>query len=373
MPHCTNCGNILSESANSYTRTIEDVVDGRWCSTQWTILRRYCKNCKSQQSAHVPEVLSNEHYGNNIMAMVVVLRNMSISFEKIRLIISMMYGKHIPDSTLVKMCHKVSDMCRPLYDSLLEDLIKAGVIYGDETGWHLDEKRFWVWVFASQYIRLFHIAPTRSKLVAEAILGEFDGITNSDSYPGGNDLGKEQQRCLLHYHRDMYRTKDGTDSDEFKKLFEELHNIFKSAQDAWDEKDISSELIDSLQNRIDTLAEQQYSDKDCKRYAKRLKRERNQLLTFLRHPNVEYHNNTSERALRGVALMRKILYGNISKRDLETTETLATIYAACNVRRINPYRFFKDFLDGKVTDIPMPVACLPVCVKPQLPVLAAAA
>ncbi|MYC80412.1 MAG: transposase, partial [Cenarchaeum sp. SB0661_bin_35] len=105
-------------------------------------------------------------------------------------------------------------------------------------------------------------------------------------------------------------------------------------------------------------------DSDCKRYAKRLKREGGQLLTFLKHKGVPYHNNTSERALRIFALMRKVCYGNRSDRGIKTTEILATIYATCNVRGVNPYHFVKDYLDGNIDTIPLPQeSMVPSCVS----------
>ena len=111
--------------------------------------------------------------------------------------------------------------------------------------------------------------------------------------------------------------------------------------------------LSKLQDRIDAVAHGAHTDKDCKRYAKRLRREGRYLLTFLER-DVAYHNNTSERALRIFACMRKTLYGNRSEAGMETTETLATIYATCELRGINPYHFFRDYLDGKVSEIPMP-------------------
>ena len=52
--------------------------------------------------------------------------------------------------------------------------------------------------------------------------------------------------------------------------------------------------------------------------------------------------------------MRKVCYGNRSRRGIKTAEILATIYAACRVRGINPYTFMKDYLDGKIDTVPLP-------------------
>ena len=113
-------------------------------------------------------------------------------------------------------------------------------------------------------------------------------------------------------------------------------------------------IIDNLLNRIGGLTAGSYKDKDCTRYVKRLRRERNQLFTFLAREGVPYHNNAGERVLRIFALMRKVCYGSRSIRGIQTTEILATIYATCGLRGINPYEFMVDYLSGRQKPIPLP-------------------
>ena len=114
---------------------------------------------------------------------------------------------------------------------------------------------------------------------------------------------------------------------------------------------VLEKLIQRLEKRLTRLTNGTYSDSDCKRYVKRLKREGSRLFAFLRH-DIEYHNNTGERALRLFAVMRKTLYGSRSERGLETTETMATIHATCQLRRVNPYHFIMDYLNGRIDSIP---------------------
>ena len=132
----------------------------------------------------------------------------------------------------------------------------------------------------------------------------------------------------MHYFRDLYRTLDKNHADEFKALFDEMHGILKDAiglAAEHPEWPAPKEKIQKLQDRIDAIAHGSHTDKDCKRYAERLRREGRYLLTFLER-DVAYHNNPSERAPRIFACMRKTLYGNRSEAGMETTETLATIY-----------------------------------------------
>ena len=222
---------------------------------------------------------------------------------------------------------------------------------------------------------MYHLAPTRSKAVSEAILHKFSGIMLSDSYSAWNDVGSSHQKCLLHYFRDMYRTLEKNDSEEFRQFFDALYGVLKEAIALYEKhgvRNVPEHDKNRLQEKINELAATKHTDEDCKRYAKRLRREGQSLLTFL-DQDVEYHNNISERALRRFAAMRKTLYGNRSVRGIETTEILSSVYATCKLRRINPYEFCCDYLDGKIDSIPkikMLATPNPVLAKNQLPVLA---
>ena len=100
------------------------------------------------------------------------------------------------------------------------------------------------------------------------------------------------------------------------------------------------------------------------RFVKRLKRVAYHLLTFLIH-DIEYHNNTCERAVRLLARLRKTIYGNRSMHGIESTETMATIYTTCKMRHINPYHFLIDFLKGRLDSIPNPNPAAKTCAIPQ--------
>lgn len=194
--------------------------------------------------------------------------------------------------------------------------------------------------------------------MSEALLSGFDGITVGDSHPAWNAIRRILQKCLLHYFRDLHRTRDRNGAGEFDALFRELRSILKSAIALRERHehvaDIPRGSITRLQNRIDGLAAGEYADRDCNRYAKRLRREGGSLLTFLRHDGVPYHNNASEQAVRIFAIMRKIFYGSRSERGPKTMEIRETIFATCEKRGINPYKFIIDYLRGDITEMPKP-------------------
>ena len=119
--------------------------------------------------------------------------------------------------------------------------------------------------------------------MSETFLKDFDGILMGDSHSGWS-VAKIPQKCLLHYFRDMYRTLDKNDNEEFKAFFGRLYKILKSVirlrKKYGSIKDIPRRSVQRLQNRIDALAAGTCGNADCSMYAKRLKREGKSLLHF---------------------------------------------------------------------------------------------
>ncbi len=43
---------------------------------------------------------------------------------------------------------------------------------------------------------------------------------------------------------------------------------------------------------------------------------------------------------------------------MKMTEAMCTVYAMCELRGVNFCSFVTDYLDGRVTEIPMPARCV---------------
>ena len=168
---------------------------------------------------------------------------------------------------------------------------------------------------------LYYLAPSRGQCVAEAILHDFDCMMISDSYSGWNNVAQNTSDacCTI---SGICTAPCKNQSEEFKTFFNRLHRILKGAIKLYEKHTtVPYNTIQSLQNKIVSLICDTYTDKDCKRYPKRLRCEQRQLSAFLKH-DIQYHNNLSERALRSIDIMRKTLYGSKSGKGLKITETL---------------------------------------------------
>ena len=356
---CRTCGDPLSWPTAEYGKVTEDSAGSRWQVTSWTVTRRYCRRCGVQQSSRPAGVLPGEHYGIDVMSKVVTLRCMIDSFDKIRDIIGLFYGARIPRSTLNRFCDVVAERFGPLYGQMVAELVRHAAVGGDDTGWFVDGKRRHVWVFVGHGAGaaptvVFEITKSRGTDVPVAVLGGYGGTILSDSHGAWNHVGGRHQKCLLHYFRDMYRTLEKNGCSAFSLFFDRLYWILKDAISAAGPDGRTADRgaeTEILLSKVEELIGAEYEDADCRRYVKRLRREKGHLFTFLEH-DVDYHNNISERGLRPFAASRKILYGNRSERGTERTKILTSVYETCKMRGVNFYQFTKDFLEGKTAEIP---------------------
>ena len=60
---CPQCGCVLSDPIETYSRVSEDLIDFKWTATRWTVTRRYCKNCDKQHTPTLDGVRPKEYFG----------------------------------------------------------------------------------------------------------------------------------------------------------------------------------------------------------------------------------------------------------------------------------------------------------------------
>ena len=58
---------------------------------------------------------------------------------------------------------------------------------------------------------------------------------------------------------------------------------------------------------------------------KRLLKHKDEILTFLKYPEIEPTNNRAERALRNLVILRKIIFGNRSEQGKKNVSLIAAI------------------------------------------------
>lgn len=347
---CPACGSELSSTATSYDRIVEDIIPVKVVVTQYTVFRRYCKTCKKQVSPNIPNVLPGERFGLRLMLLVVSLKLLGLSYEKIGGLFKLLFDLDITESAVNHAVTKVAGTFGPRYEELKKELVNELNISGDETIWRINGKNHWLWVFVGRWTVLYEIDRSRGSTVPGRVLGNYNGNVTSDSWSAWNSVGSSNQRCHIHYLREIHDTiQYKNPGPEFERFAKKLRRILTDSERAGrrytgkKKRLYMKKLYDS---RIRRLISVSYTDRDCIRFVKRLKRERQMLFTFLEKDGIEYHNNSAERAIRPCVVIRKITSGNKTLGGARAQAVLLSIKETYSRRGVNWHDYALEYLNG---------------------------
>jgi len=351
---CPKCGGKLSaHTTDEYSRVVEDIVPAKVVVTEYIVRRRYCKRCGGQVSPAIPNVVdNNERFGLRLILLIVSLKLLGLSYAKIGSLFKLLFNLEITEAAIEHSTMKVAEAFGPLYHDLISDIRKEESLHGDETSWRIKGKNHWLWAFVGKWSVVYEIANSRGRDVPLGILGsDYQGTVISDSWPAWNYVGRKHQRCLLHYLRDIKDTlvykSPGTEfypvAKKLRRIFNDAIRIGKSVKCSRKKRLIAK---NRFERRMEKLIKSSEKEKNCKRFVKRLRREKEMLFTFLEERGIEWNNNAAERAIRPSVIIRKITYGNQSTNGADVHKVLMSVRETCNMRGLNFYDYALNYLNS---------------------------
>jgi hypothetical protein len=210
----------------------------------------------------------------------------------------------------------------------------------------------YVWVFTNGQHVAFRMTETREADIVREVLAGFQGVLVSDFYPGYDSMPCRQQKCLVHRIRDI-------NDDLWKALFDRELEAFAVAVQAllvpilgavgrfglkaWHLRKFEKDVEEFYQKNI---TGREYTSEATGTYQKRFDRYRESLFTFLTQDGIPWENNMAERAIRQLAVQRKIS-GSFFKRVAPQYLLLLAISQTCRFQG----KSFLKFLLSKETDL----------------------
>ena len=224
---------------------------------------------------------------------------------------------------------------------------------------HLDETKInilgadqYVWVLTDNARVIFRLRPNRETDFLKPLFSTFKGTVVTDFYGGYDALPCRQQKCLVHLIRDL-------NDDLWKNPFDEEFEGFVVAF-----RDLLVPILEDVQRfglksshlgkhrrRIDRYYREMITTQasvhdTIARYRKRFERYKESLFAFIENDGVPWHNNAAERALRHLAVQRKIS-GAFSEQGASDYLRLLAIAQTCRFQR----KSFLGFLLSKSTNV----------------------
>ena len=347
------CGDILPGTEYD-AKYIEDIPPVSIQVTRRLYLRGHCRNCgkviRHPEAVNGPPV----EIGPNLAVQLALLNQSGMSFGKLSAFSKNTLGIPLTPSGALGLVRRVTDSLTGVYADIGEYLRGQGALNGDETGWKVLGRNCYIWCFCNERVAYFHPDYRRSSEVIEEILGEdFDGVVICDFYAAYNCIDKTQ-RCLVHLLRDIKKEREILSS----KLLERFDAAVRGLIDeglkvkAMPDGDIKEKAVGKLEKQLDGIIRMPVTKGRGQTLIKRMKKYREDLIRFVTHPGIEFHNNRAERQLRPMVITRKISFGSNTDRGALRHCILNTVVETCKLQKRDPVEFLTRAYNSDGLDVP---------------------
>jgi len=299
-------------------RTIVDLVYSkngcRKTVTKYLRPKGYCQNCQQYYSPESGDDFPTFHlYGRGLQAWVVYQRLvLRLPYRLITQATEDLFDIHISGANIVNFLNDFAGYYADTEHLLIEHILASPFIHVDETTINIRGVDHYAWVFTDGTHVIFRMTETREATIVHDVLSGYQGILISDFYPGYDSVKCRQQKCLVHLIRDLNDDlwKSPFDS-EFEAFILEVKNLIVPMLEAVQKYGLKKRHLQKFSKQIDQFYERVITDRTYHsdltiRYQSRFKRYRQSLFTFIEYDGIPWNNNMAERAIRHLAVQRKI-------------------------------------------------------------------
>lgn len=254
------------------------------------------------------------------------------------------------EASIINFIESFADNYRRTESILLMRLRESPFVHVDETRLSIRGVDHYVWVFTDGRHVVFRLTKTRETTVVQELLSGYQGVVVSDFYPGYDVLPCRQQKCWVHLIRDL-------NDDLWKFPFdEELQHFVLSVKDLIvpilkdiDRWGLRTKHLGKFTRQVDrfyrtVIDGKEYALEVPNKYQKRFVRYRESLFRFVEQDGIPWNNNTAERAIRHLAVQRKISGALYWRGAVDYLELLG-IAQTC---RFQEKSFLKFLLSGEI-------------------------
>jgi predicted RecB family nuclease len=311
----------------------------------------YCPRCERYYEPPAIERIRSQTFGHGFRAWAVYQRIiLRLPFRIITQALEELFHETASEASVINFIESFAEDYRYTESLFVRRLRDGPVVHVDETRLSIRGADHYVWVFTDGRHVVFRLTETRETTVVREVLSGYQGVLVSDFYPGYDALPLRQEKCWVHLIRDL-------NDDLWKSPFdEELHSFVLSVKDlivpilkAIDRRGLRARHLHKFTKQVDrfyrtVIDEREYALETTKKYQKRFVRYRESLFRFLEEDGIPWNNNTAERAIRQLAVQRKISGALYSRGAVDYLKLLG-IAQTC---RFQEKSFLKFLLSGEI-------------------------
>jgi transposase len=355
---CAHCRAALAE-ADQRLHARYDKVELPPVRPVVTRVERYlgrCPCCGGTTLAPVPEGMEQgSPFGISVLALALYLRfTHAISYRRLTQLFLHLFALPISEGALDGLFRHAKPRFDDEVAAILARLRRARVVCSDETTVRVDGRTCWNWVFQNDEAVIHVIRPSRGRaVVAEVLGGHRPAIWVSDLYSAQRRHADLWQVCLAHQLRDLgyaIEAGDAVFAPRLKALL--LRAVVLARRRHALKASTRREYRRRLERELDRVLALQPSHRCGQRLRQRYRAVRDSLFTFLEHPDTPPDNNGSERALRPMAVYRKVTSGFRSAWRPDLCAAVKSVVGTAARRGIDAYHAIHAVLSGRTVLAP---------------------
>ena len=291
----------------------------------------WCRRCKKVvRSPRALEEPPSGHLGPRLLGLIADLKTQAgMTFGKIARLLGQ-FRVEVTPGALAACVIRVAQWLKPCQDAVLAEVRAAKIVHPDETSWPIAGRLAWLWTAVTEQVTAFRVAATRSAKDAKELLGSTaDRVMVHDSYSAYNQIEGEHQLCFAHPLRHA-REAAAYGDPAATRFHDELKSIYRDAEIVSEAREALSATVYAkevrrVERRLANLTKGQSKNSLVTHLKKRVARDQERLLTFLRRPGVEPTNNRAERAIRPAVVVRKISGGSRADDGAQAHAVISTV------------------------------------------------
>jgi len=297
-----------------------------------------CPRCAHVQRGALPEGLeATRRFGPRLEATVTYLQHQQhLSYERTHTTLAELLGVTLSEGGQACILERAGEAATPVAEALRHQVLQSPVIGSDETGARVDGHTWWQWVFASPHAVYHVIRPSRGADVLQAVLGgQRVNTWVCDCWSPQLKVPAERwQLCLAHQIRNLQGL---IDQSPHLRWAREMQALLRTAIHLAKRREQLTEpgfrrRVTEIERQLDRLLKRAVWTRSAQTLLKRYRKHRDHLLVFLHDPQVPFHNNACERALRPAVVHRKVTGGFRSHWGADAYAALASVSDTAKLR-----------------------------------------
>ena len=348
LQRCPNCGGKYIERTRPLEQVVTDLKFSNSGVKRWvTKLVRWRYTCIHCEHNFAPQrtMFHSRHYGHSLLCWCVYLSTFcGLNMKRTCRVMLEVFGIDLPDSKIGYYKRYLSAKYSPLCQEILERLLQSPVLHVDETFVDMRGQSAYVWVLTSLDKVYYLYKPSREASFLKELLVNFKGVLVSDFFSAYDSLPFLQQKCLVHFIRDINEDLLNNPWDvELKSLASEFGSLLRSIIVTIDHYGLKRRHLRKHKGAVTKFLERacfaEFSSEVADKYKKRFEKSGCKMFTFLDHDGVPWNNNNAEHAIKLFAKYRTRTGARFTEGTLKEYLVLATVFETCEFNNVNVLKF----------------------------------